>query len=253
MKNKIVELKHLSAGYDQQIVLNNVNFTVYNNDFIGIIGPNGGGKTTLLKIILGLLKPFSGHIHFYNNSQKVPNINIGYLPQINAIDTKFPISVKEVIQSGLVQGNYSLLKRKTNKNDIRTQEIMEMVGVDHIAGKAIGELSGGQKQRTFLGRALISDPSLLILDEPDTYVDHSFEKELYELLKKLSVNTAILLVSHDVGMISTFVNSIACVNKDLHYHPSNEINEEVLRSYNCPIDLITHGTIPHRVLKKHNH
>jgi zinc transport system ATP-binding protein len=130
------------------------------------------------------------------------------------------------------------------------------MGISHIRNKAIGELSGGQMQRTFLCRALMNQPELLVLDEPSTYVDNNFEGELYLKLKELNEQMAILLISHDVGTISFFVKTIACVNRSLHHHPSNIITEEQLASYNCPLQIITHGNIPHTVLKlhdEHNH
>ena len=130
---------------------------------------------------------------------------------------------------------------------------MLKMGIWEIAGKPMGELSGGQTQRVLLARAVMSSPPLLLLDEPSTYVDTRFENELYDILLELNKLTAIVMVSHDIGTISALVKRIACVNGTLHYHPSNEISEEMLKVYNCPIDLITHGTVPHRVLKTHKH
>ena len=128
---------------------------------------------------------------------------------------------------------------------------MERTGIEHLRKKVIGELSGGQMQRAFLSRALISKPKLLILDEPNTYVDNKFEGELYELLTKLNEQMAIVIVTHDLGTVSQYVKSIACVNRGLHLHPSNIISQEQLDNYNCPIQLITHGHIPHTVLENH--
>jgi zinc transport system ATP-binding protein len=117
----------------------------------------------------------------------------------------------------------------------------------------IGELSGGQMQKVLLARAIVASPRLLILDEPNTFVDNKFEGELYEILVQLNKDMGIIIVSHDIGTISTYIKTIACVNRGLHYHKSNQISEEQLASYNCPIKLITHGEVPHTVLKKHNH
>lgn len=251
MKNKLVSLKDIQAGYNGKTVLSKVNFEVRQNDFIGIIGPNGGGKTTLLKLILGLLKPFSGSIRYYfDDEDKTFRSHIGYLPQVNSFDKKFPISVKEVILSGLLTKK-SIFQRYSKEDQDQATSIMEHFGLTDLRNRTAGELSGGQLQRVFLARAIISSPRLLILDEPDTYVDNRFEYELYSLLKEINKTTAILLVSHDIGMISSYIKSIACVNNSLHYHPSNEISNEQLKVFNCPIDIITHGTVPHRVL--HNH
>jgi len=126
-------------------------------------------------------------------------------------------------------------------------------GLTSYAGKPIGELSGGQLQKALLCRALIDEPQLLILDEPNTHVDKQFEQELYQWLQELNKSMAILLVSHDIGTISPIIKSIACVNETLHYHPSNQLSEEVLKVYNCPVDVIAHGPVPHRVLKSHDH
>ncbi len=246
--NELIDIKNLYVAYDSKTVLEGVNLSIYERDFIGIIGPNGGGKTTLLKAILGLIEPLSGQIVFS------PGLNrdaMGYLPQVHKFDTKFPISVFDVIRSGLHQpfGRNASIRRAQKKN---VERIVAGLGIENIARNPIGELSGGQMQRVFLGRAIVSDPKLLILDEPDTYVDNLFEHELYQKLKELNERMAILLVSHDVGTISTHVKSIACVNRELHYHPSNIISPEQLASYNCPIQIITHGSVPHTVLKIHH-
>ena len=243
--NKLLELKSINAAYDDKLVLKDVDLVVKQNDFVGIIGPNGGGKTTLLKVILGILKPVSGEIH-------VNGSTIGYLPQINQVDKKFPISVRDVVLSGLM-GVKKLFGRYSAENRKRADELMDQMGILHLKNKNIGELSGGQLQRVFLCRAIISDPQLLILDEPDTYVDSNFEVELYDILDKLNDHIAIIIVSHDVGTICSHVKTIACVNQTLCYHDSNIISQEQLAAYNCPIDLITHGEVPHRVLKKHHH
>lgn len=248
---KLLKLENINAGYDQQIILKNINFEVNKRDFIGIIGPNGGGKTTLLKLILGLIKPFSGEINYYiPDEYKDSKTFIGYLPQQVQFDKKFPISVSEVILSGLISaGRKSAKSRSEIKNIL--EEILQKLGMHEYRNSSIGELSGGQVQRVFLGRSIISKPALLILDEPDSFVDNRFESELYEILMKLNETMAILLVSHDVGTISSYIKTIACVNQSLHYHPSNSISSAQLKVYNCPIDIITHGQVPHRVLHEH--
>src|SRR5690606_16857785 len=145
------------------------------------------------------------------------------------------------------------LRRFTRSDKARAMEILEMMGIAHLRKKSIGELSGGQMQRAFLGRAIISEPRLLILDEPNTFVDNKFEHDLYELLSHLNEKMAIMMVSHDVGTITTYVKTIACVNRNLHYHRSNIITQSQLAAYNCPIQLITHGEVPHTVLGEHHH
>jgi zinc transport system ATP-binding protein len=246
-KQPLLNVTGLDFAYDQQSVLTNVSLTVNDRDYIGIIGPNGGGKTTLIKLILGLLKPQRGTINY-----TIARSDIGYLPQGNLVDESFPITVREVVASGLEHG--LVFGRRLQKNEtIKVSEMLERVGLSALSKRSIGELSGGEFQRAMLARAIISDPRLLVLDEPDTHVDNRFELELYTLLKDLNDHMAILLVSHDIGTISPYIKTIACVNRNLHYHSSNEISVEQLKVYNCPIEIISHGTIPHRVMKEHKH
>lgn len=247
--SEIVEIRNASVGYSDDVVLRNINLSIVDQDYIGVIGPNGGGKTTLVKLILGLLQPMQGEVIYHNNNKQ--NL-IGYLPQVSQTDRSFPITVSQVVLSGLMSskgghGNF-------NRSDkLRAGEILEMMGIIHLKNKSIGELSGGQMQRAFLGRAIISEPRLLILDEPNTFVDNKFEHDLYELLRELNHKMAIMMVSHDVGTITSYVKTIACVNRNLHYHPSNIITQSQLTAYNCPIQLITHGDVPHTVLGEHHH
>lgn len=244
--NPILELKHVTAGYDGIPVLEEINLQIHEQDFIGIIGPNGGGKTTLLKVILGLLRPYKGEVNYYQSKQNL----FGYLPQNSRFDRNFPINVTEVVLSGLLsekglRGSYSREDRK------KAQTLLEKYGMGNYLNTPIGELSGGQMQRVFLCRAIVSSPRLLILDEPATYVDSHFEEELYHILQELNQSLSIIMVSHDLGTICSYVKTIACVNRGLHYHHSNLISTEQLKSYNCPIELISHGQIPHRVLTNH--
>ena len=244
----LFEIKELSAGYNGKIVLEAVNFHVSEDDFIGVIGPNGGGKTTLLKVILGLLKPLTGSIVF--NETHLKRNRIGYLPQMSAGDNAFPVTVTDVILSGLmIQKNY--MARMTAHDRAKARNVINELGLGSFEKATLSELSGGELQRVYLGRAIIGDPKLLLLDEPDNFVDASFESDFYQKLHELNDRMAILMVSHDVGTISSHVKSYACVNRRLHYHPSPEITKDQLSAYNCPIQLVTHGRIPHTVLEKH--
>lgn len=249
--NSLIKIENLTVAYGSFVALENANMEIVEHDFIGVIGPNGGGKTTLLKSILGLIEPSKGSVHF-SSTLKGKGGDIGYLPQVNKFDNRFPITVKEVILSGL-SGQKGLLMRNSAKNREKAERVMQELGIVSLAEKPIGELSGGQMQKVFLGRAIVSEPKLLILDEPDTYIDNTFESELYDKLKDLNNRMAIVLVSHDLGTISAHVKSIACVSRELHYHPSNKITPEQLASYNCPIQIITHGEVPHTVLGTHDH
>lgn len=252
MSDLILSIEHASVKLDSSIVLQDVSFQVKRDDFIGVIGPNGGGKTTLVRLMLGLVKPVRGHVK-YMIPHGTGSSKIGYLPQVHQFDKQFPIIVQDVVLSGLPQRK-KIISKHSGEEIEKAQYWMERLGINLLRKKTIGTLSGGEMQRVFLCRSLISDPELLILDEPDTYVDNMFEKELYEELKELNKKMAIVLVSHDVGTITAYIKSIACVNRNLHYHPSNIITDKQLAAYNCPVQLITHGEVPHTVLAKHeNH
>ncbi len=245
MRKPIVSLRGVSSGYQTDTVLKDVDLDIFQEDFIGIIGPNGGGKTTMVKTILGIQPLFEGAVDFPQGPLKM-----GYLPQISQIDRTFPITVRDLVGSGLM-AHRNWFPHLAKDQKTRLSKLLHEAGLDALASRPIGELSGGQIQKAFLCRALINDPQLLILDEPNTFVDKNFEKELYRWLQALNKHMAILLVSHDIGTISPLVKTIACVNINLHYHPSNQLTEDILRVYTCPVDIIAHGPVPHRVLKEH--
>lgn len=251
-KNILVHIDNLEVGYEEKIVLHHVNLTIYEKDFLGIIGPNGGGKTTLIKSIMGLKDIQKGQIEFYKNGTKVNHIGIGYLPQYNQVDKRFPINVEEVVLSGLDTPK-NIWKRYTGKQKQQVRETIMKMGLSGLEKRSIGTLSGGQLQRALLARAVVSQPDLLILDEPDTYIDKKFEAHLYDLLTEINEDSAIILVSHDLGSVIQNVRSIACVNETVDYHPQNDISEDWIQNrMGCPIELIGHGDLPHRVLKNHH-
>ena len=247
----LVSLHDVTVAYDGCIVLDRVNLEIGDSDFIGVIGPNGGGKTTLVKTIVGVL-PYSGSIDFtpalFRGSQRL----IGYMPQQTKFDMAFPISVREVVMSGL-QSGHGFWSRYTSNDRKKVSALLEMAGINDIADNQISEISGGQLQRAMLCRAIITEPKLLILDEPTNFVDNRFENELYTMLKQLNERMAIVMVSHDIGTITSVVKEIVCVNRTVHRHHSNIITEEQLQNYNCPIQIISHGNIPHTVLEHHDH
>jgi zinc transport system ATP-binding protein len=244
----LFEMHSLSAAYGTNIVLQDIEFKVSENDFIGVIGPNGGGKTTLLKVILGLLKPVKGRMIF--NSELLNGNSIGYLPQMSTGDVNYPVTVTDIVLSGLMIQK-GIISRMSSSDKKKAELVIDELGLTALAGATLNELSGGQMQRVFLGRAIIGDPKLLLLDEPGNFVDTTFENDFYEKLRELNNRMAILMVSHDVGTISSHIKSFACVNRSLHYHPSHEITNEDLLAYGCPIQLVTHGDVPHTVLKHH--
>lgn len=243
---ELIRIENLAVGYPGEApVVSGINLTIKDRDYIGVIGPNGGGKTTFIRTLTGALAPLAGMIEY-----EVKDLRIGYLPQIKSIDKTFPISVIDTVMSGLA-AEKGLFGRYKRKDRARAREWLNEIGIGKLTGRTIGELSGGELQRVLLCRALISDPQLLILDEPTTFVDNKFEKELYELLAELNRRMAIVMVSHDLGTISRYVKSIVCINRCFHYHPSNVISAEQLQEYDCPIQLISHGPVPHTVLSQH--
>ncbi|MFR9548679.1 MAG: ABC transporter ATP-binding protein [Rikenellaceae bacterium] len=246
---RLIALKGLEASYDGQQVLRNVDLEIHSDDFIAIIGPNGGGKTTLVKAILGLIET-RGQKEYSPALRHGKELLIGYMPQINQFDKGFPITIEEVVLSGLLnrrrwRTHYNAAERQ------RCAELLAQTGITKVAHHQIGEVSGGQLQRALLCRAIIAEPKLLILDEPTNYVDSRFEGEMYAILRSLNERMAIIMVSHDIGTVSSFVKQIVCVNGTVHRHESNIISEEQLLDYNCPIKIITHGKVPHTVLSLH--
>ncbi len=241
-------MKNVTIKYGAKIAVQDACVDIFSDDFTGVIGPNGGGKTSLIKAILGLV-PYEGEIEFAGG-MCTDNGTIGYLPQQNNFDRSFPIQVNEIVLSGLQSGS-RMISRFSSAQKNKARELMSLTGISHLECKSAGELSGGELQRALLCRALISDPKLLILDEPATYVDNKFENELYEILRQLNNRMAVIMVSHDIGTITSFVKSIICVNKTVHRHNTSELTIEMLENYNCPIQLVAHGDIPHTTLRKH--
>ncbi|GHV01253.1 zinc ABC transporter ATP-binding protein [Bacteroidia bacterium] len=245
----IVSITGLSVSYDAVLALKDVDLDILEDDFLGVIGPNGGGKSTLVKSILELV-PYKGTITRSEQIYRDGKLAIGYLPQVVPFDMQFPISVEDTILSGLISSK-GLFGRFTRKDMAHVQQLMERTGIGHLAKNTVGELSGGELQRALLCRAVISEPRLLILDEPTNFVDSQFEKQLYATLGELNKKMAIVMVSHDLGTISSVVKSIVCVNKHVHRHNSNVITAEQLSNYDCPLQIVSHGHVPHTVLPTH--
>jgi zinc transport system ATP-binding protein len=249
--NEIIRLTDVSVNYGEIPALENITLSVFQHDFLGIIGPNGGGKSTLLRVLLGLVKPSSGTVSIFENQPEQARSQIGYVSQLYSFDRDFPVNVWDVV----MMGRYSkagIFNRYSSDDKKATEKALIRVGMRDYACKQIGKLSGGQQQRVFVARALASEPSLLLLDEPTASIDSTMQAEFYELLAELKKSITIILVSHDIGAVSVYVDKIACLNRQLYYHGSKEITPEILEAtYKCPVQLIAHGTVPHRVLKEH--
>lgn len=228
----IIRLENISMDYDGKRVLEDINLTVNKGDFIAISGPNGGGKTTLLRVLLRLIKPTAGNVTYLRDGKPVNRLPIGYLPQKSKIDTKFPITVSETVMSGLQRGWFGRVPGNAKE---KFEAVSKLCGVTDYLDKGIGQLSGGQLQRTLLARAVISDPEVLVLDEPLSYVDKQFEHRIYSIVEDLAKHTTILLVSHEMSVISKMANRHLIVDHHLrschalhHYVPGCEEEEVFL-------------------------
>lgn len=257
MSDAIIDIENLSFAYNGQMVLRDVNLRIEPGDFVAMIGPNGGGKTTLLKLILGLLEPNSGTIRVMGEPPAKASHQIGYVTQSVHVNRSFPICAMEVVLMGKLSPRRPWA-RTTDRDRQEAMEALERLGMAAHAQRNISDLSGGQRQRVFIARALVNRPQLLLLDEPTAGIDSSGQTDFYRLLEKLNNDTTILIVSHDLMVISTHVKSVACVNRQLHYHNQAEITGDMLEAmypYSdgnvCPVELVAHG-LPHRVLKDHD-
>jgi zinc transport system ATP-binding protein len=245
--NNVLEIKNLSFQYSQN-VLDEVDMSIPKGAFLGLVGPNGSGKSTLLKCILGLLKPTSGEIYLFGQRQEEFQdwYKIGYVSQkANSFNTGFPATVKEVVTTGLVS-KLGLFKRLKNRDNQKVVEAIKAVGMEAFINRNIGELSGGQQQRVFIARALVSEPELLILDEPTVGVDTYNVQNFYNMLGKLNKekNITLLLVTHDIGTITDKVSHIACLNRHLHFHGRTEEfeqqQENLSEFYGHHVHVLTH-------------
>ncbi len=201
---ELVKFNNITVGYDARPVVRNFNFTIFSDSFVALVGPNGSGKTTIVKSLLGQIDPLEGNIY------RDPSLKIGYLAQYNNVDLSFPISVLDVVLSGQRRGNRLFPGNIVREN---AEQVLSFLQIADLKDKLIGELSGGQRQRVLLSRALMSEPNLLIMDEPMTYFDHVSEVNLYNLLPEIAKQTAIVIVSHDIDSIGRYAKEVVDVEK----------------------------------------
>ncbi len=248
----VIQIKNLWAGYENENILEDIDLDVLAGDFIGLIGPNGGGKTTLLKVIMGLIEPTRGKILVMGKTPRDGRCHIGYVPQQVLLDHDFPISVWDVVKMGLL-GCRGILQRISKKEENLILDTLKQMGIENLRNRPIGDLSVGQRQRVYISRALVTRPQILLLDEPTASIDPLASQNIYDLLHTLNQTITIIMVSHNMDAVSSYVKTIGCLNRKLYYHGTKEITDEMVDAiYKCPIDLIAHG-VPHRVLSPHMH
>jgi len=246
-----VELNGITVKYGNLPVLEDINLKVKNKEFLGIIGPNGGGKTTLLKVILGLIEPVKGDVIICGSSSKKALNNIGYVPQISAFDRNFPIDVLDVVLTARLKGNINFFHHYKKKDINKAESILNKLDLYDLKDRQIGQLSGGQLQRVLIARALTMDPKILLLDEPTASVDTASTSAIYEILKDLNKEKTIIVVTHNLSAVSSYFDSLACLNRRLYHHGEKNLKQDITdKVFGCPVDLIAHGH-PHRVFSPH--
>lgn len=217
-KELLIRLTDIEMIREGRTILENINLDINHGDFLAITGPNGGGKTTLLRIILKLLKPTRGSVTYRTDKNNEKELSIGYLPQKNTIDSHFPITVSEMVSLGL----YGINRKSKEDSKQAVAEVLKLVGLEDYSKHNIGRLSGGQLQRALLARAIISRPEVLVLDEPLSYLDKQFEKRIYDIMESLSHDTTVILVSHEISTIASIANRHIIVDRKLHIcHSAN--------------------------------
>ncbi|MBW2700120.1 MAG: ABC transporter ATP-binding protein [Deltaproteobacteria bacterium] len=236
----VIQLKDVSFAYGASNVLSQVSFGIKAGEFVSIVGPNGGGKSTLLKLLLGLLKPQQGQVRIFDQTPEKARPRIGYMPQHVDHDKRFPATVLEVVLMGRLgrSRGWGPFARGDRQ---QAMAALEEVGLADQAKRSLSDLSGGQRQRALIARALASQPELLMLDEPTSNIDVKAVDDFYELLSKLHQRMTIVIVSHDMGFVSSKVQSVLCVNHQVHFHPTSDIMGQCIRDiYGSDVRLVRH-------------
>jgi len=241
-----IELRGVSFAYDGVPVLEDVDLTIQPREAVCIVGPNGGGKTTLVKLMLGLLKPDRGEVLVFGRSPGQSRLRIGYMPQYARHDLQFPATVTDVVLMGRLgrKGVAGFLGLFGKADRDAAREALGRVGMDKFARQPFSAISGGQRQRVLIARALCCQPDLLVLDEPTANVDILVESQLSEVLKELNQRMTILLVSHDLGFVSHLVETVVCVNRTVVVHPTSELDGDAIRDvYGGEVRIVRHGDV----------
>ena len=244
------ELQGVSVSFRGLRVLADVSLTLTPGEFLGLIGPNGAGKTVLLNVLLGLVRPESGAVRVFGKPPGASPGLVSYVPQHGRFDFDYPIRVIDVALMGRLSRR-ALFRRFSGEDRARAHDALARVGLQDLAHRQLGRLSGGQIQRALIARALASDARLLLFDEPTASLDSRVVPEVYELIAGLAGERTVVLVSHDIAILPRYVKSVACLNRTLHYHASNEITSEMIEAaYGCPVDMLVHSHT-HRVMPGH--
>jgi zinc transport system ATP-binding protein len=248
----IVSLAHVWVWLGDTLALQDVSLNIHEGRFIGLMGPNGGGKTTLLKTIVGLIRPDRGSVAVRGPAGR----NIGYVPQEENIDPDFPVTAYDVVEMGLY-GRLGSFPRVTEEHRAGVMEALRRVGMEKLAARSIGALSGGEKQRVSIARAIVARPSLLLLDEPTTGVDADARDDFFRTLQELRRELAltIILASHDIEVVPSQVDEVVCINQRVFVHaaPAEIENVGDFRSaYGCELEFLAHGRHPHRIIEHHD-
>lgn len=241
--NPVVEIENLDFTFGGAAVLENVNLVINQGDSTCVVGPNGGGKSTLIKLILGLLSPSKGRVRLLGDDPKATRDQVGYVPQYAKFDPLFPVTVLDVTLMGRLAARQErhFCLRYSKSDRAAAFEALTKMGLSHLAAKRFAQLSGGQRQRVLIARALVSARKMLILDEPTANIDARVEGDLFEILATLNETMAIVLVTHDLGFASQFFRSVICVNQQVHIHPTSAISGEVIQElYGADLSMIRH-------------
>ncbi len=234
----VISAKHISFSYGSNQIFKDLNFQIRAGEMVTIVGPNGGGKTTLLELLLGFIEPAAGSLSILGSRAQDASSHLGYVPQYAKYDEKFPITVLEVVLIGRIRKFFGFY---TQEDKVKAFEAMDRVGIADLAKKSFSELSGGQRQRVMIARALVGDPEVLLLDEPTANIDAFMSQRFYSLVEEIAKEKTVLFVTHDTGYVTKFTDRVFCINKGLHEHPADAIPGSLINdAYGHEVKSIRH-------------